>query len=42
MSLFFNDHTTLNDEIASIDDLWARVRKMSPEKLFQLVGIIKP
>ena len=42
MSLFFNDYTTLNDEIASIDDLLARVRQMSPEKLFQLVGIIKP
>ena len=42
LSLFFNDNTTINDEIASIDDLLARVRQMSPEKLFQLVGIIKP
>ena len=40
--LFFNDNTTTNDEIASSDDLLARVRQMSPEKLFQLVVIIKP
>jgi flagellar biosynthesis protein FlhG len=42
LSLFFNDNTTVNDEIASIDDLLARVRQISPEKLFQLVRVIKP
>ncbi len=42
LSLFLNDNTTVNDEVASIDDLLARVRQISPEKLFQLVGIIKP
>jgi flagellar biosynthesis protein FlhG len=42
LSLCFNDSTTVNDEIASIDDLLARVRQISPEKLFQLVGVVKP
>jgi flagellar biosynthesis protein FlhG len=42
LSLFYNDNTTVNDEIASINDLLAQVRQLSPEKLFQLVGIIKP
>ena len=42
LSLFYNDNTTVSDEIASIDDLLARVRQISPEKLFQLVGVIKP
>ena len=42
LSLCFNDDTKVNDEIASIDDLLARVRQISPEKLFQLVGIPKP
>ena len=40
--LCFNDDTKANDEIASIDDLLARVSQISPEKLFQLVGITKP
>ena len=42
LSLCFNDDTKANDEIASIDDLLARVSQISPEKLFQLVGITKP
>jgi flagellar biosynthesis protein FlhG len=42
LSLLINDDSTLSDEIASIDDLLARVRQISPEKLFQLAGIIKP
>jgi flagellar biosynthesis protein FlhG len=42
LSLFLNDSTTVADEVASIDDLLARVRQISPEKLFQLVGVVKP
>jgi len=42
LSLFYNDNSTVADEIASIDDLLARVRQISPDKLFQLVGIVKP
>jgi flagellar biosynthesis protein FlhG len=38
LSLCFNDDTKVNDEIASIDDLLARVRQISPEKLFQWWG----
>jgi flagellar biosynthesis protein FlhG len=42
LSLFYDDDKTVSDEIASINDLLAKVRQISPEKLFQLVGIIKP
>lgn len=42
LSLFYDDHNSANDEIVSINDLLARVRQISPEKLFQLMGIIKP
>jgi flagellar biosynthesis protein FlhG len=42
LSLFYDDKNTVNDEIVSINDLLARVKEISPEKLFQLVGIIKP
>jgi flagellar biosynthesis protein FlhG len=42
LSLFYDDNTTVQDEIVSINDLLARVKQISPEKLFQLVGIIKP
>ena len=42
LSLVYDDSATVTDEIASINDLLAQVRQISPEKLFQLVGIIKP
>jgi flagellar biosynthesis protein FlhG len=42
LSLFYDDDITVKDEIVSINDLLAKVRQISPEKLFQLVGIIKP
>jgi flagellar biosynthesis protein FlhG len=42
LSLFYDDNNTVSDEIASINDLLARVRQILPEKLFQLVGVIKP
>lgn len=42
LSLVYDDNATVTDEIASINDLLAKVRQISPEKLFQLVGIIKP
>jgi flagellar biosynthesis protein FlhG len=42
LSLFYDDDKTVSDEIASINDLLVKVRQISPEKLFQLVGIIKP
>jgi flagellar biosynthesis protein FlhG len=42
LSLFYGDQNTVSGEIVSINDLLARVRQISPEKLFQLMGIIKP
>jgi flagellar biosynthesis protein FlhG len=42
LSLFYDDNAKVSDEIASINDLLSRVKQISPEKLFQLVGIIKP
>jgi flagellar biosynthesis protein FlhG len=42
LSLFYDDDKTVSEEIASINDILARVRQISPEKLFQLAGIIKP
>jgi flagellar biosynthesis protein FlhG len=42
LSLFYDDDKTISDEIASINDVLAKVRQISPEKFFQLVGIIKP
>jgi len=38
LSLCFNDDTKVNDEIASIDDLLARVRQISPGKTLPTGG----
>lgn len=42
LSLFYDDNSTDGDETATMNDLLAKVRQISPEKLFQLVRIIKP
>lgn len=42
LALFYSNDATVHDEISSMNDLLAQVRQISPEKLFQLVGIIKP
>jgi len=41
LSLFYDPGTAVKDEIVSMNDLLAHVRQISPEKLFQLVRIIK-